>query len=379
MERRLTAEGALRAAPPHGLLDSLRTILAQRFATADVDLLLVDLDLEKLRSVSRPARTGGDRIVLSSLPGTVFTTQQPYLSGGEGPTVTAYVPVTARDDRWGVLVVELPPRHSGPEVLEELTHLARALGHALAVAQRQTDVYRAVRRDRPLTLAAEMESHLMSARACTRDEFDLHAYWPASYSSAGHLFDWSVSATELTMTVANGTGSGVEHALVNTLALGSLRNARRAGADLAGQASLVDQALYAQYRGAYAVPALLTSFDLATGGVRAVDAGSPTVWRLRGGEARRLSLDEQLPLGMFEGTVYQPERFALRAGDRLIVIAHGGGHTVAVPDGRAIGRAIVDTRRLPCSQAPEAVLGTLAGDDVTFWASGLVACVDWRG
>jgi len=84
--------------------------------------------------------------------------------------------------------------------------------------------------------------------------------------------------------------------MATTLAMTALRNGRRAGVPLAEQASLADQALFAHYSGSSFVAALLMRLDLATGRLSVVDAGSPQLLRVRGGQIRLIELDAQLPL-----------------------------------------------------------------------------------
>ncbi|WP_435971950.1 PP2C family protein-serine/threonine phosphatase [Streptomyces sp. Qhu_M48] len=382
----MTTERALRGAPPHRLLDSLRVNLARHVAALSVDLLLVDYGLTSLRPVEPvQARTGVQHVALGSGPaGRAFATQQPYLSGGDGPTATAFLPVTVRGERCGVLVVVLPSdRATTPGSIEDLVHIAETLGHALRVADRHTDLYRRTRRTRPLSVAAEMQWGVLPGRSCTGAEFDLHAYWEPSYTSGGHVLDWCVTEEELTLVVANGTGPGTRSALVSNLALNALRNARRAGLDLVGQASLTDQALYGQHRGERSLSALLLSFARPTGEVRVVDAGSPTVWRLRGGVTERIELERQLPLGMFEDTVYATQRLSVLPGDRLVFVACDQGEDT--PDGdddaldRSVGPAVDRTRNVPGRDAPQTVVRALREAPGTMPDHVLVLCLDWHG
>ncbi|MER7959828.1 PP2C family protein-serine/threonine phosphatase [Streptomyces sp. NPDC096030] len=381
----MTTERALRGAPPHRLLDSLRVDLAQHVGALSVDLLLVDYGLTSLRPVEPvQAPAGVQHVTLGSGPaGRAFSTQQPYLFGGDGPTATVFLPVTVRGDRCGVLVVVLPPDRVTARSTEDLVHVAEILGHALRVADRHTDLYRRTRRARPLSVLAEMQWGVLPGRACTAAEFDLHAYWEPSYTSGGHVLDWCVTEEELTLVVANGTGPGTQSALVSSLALNAIRNARRAGLDLVGQASLTDQALYGQHRGETSLSALLLSFARATGEVRVVDAGSPTVWRLRGTVAERIDLDRQLPLGMFEDTVYTPQRLRVLPGDRLVFLAWDrseaapGGNDEALD--RSVGRVIDRTRHIPGRDAPQAVVRALREALGTPPDDVLVVCLDWHG
>ncbi|MFI8825688.1 PP2C family protein-serine/threonine phosphatase [Streptomyces sp. NPDC053431] len=381
----MTVESALRGAAPHLLLDSLRVSLARHYAASSADLLLIDYGLTSLRPVEPVQTPAAVRHgpVDTGPAGRVFRTQQPYLFRDDGPTATAYLPVTVRGDRFGVLVVVLPAGRATPEATDGLGHVAEMLGHALRVADRHTDLYRRTRRTRALSVAGEIQWDTLPGRACTGPAFDLHAYWEPAYTSGGHVLDWSVTEDELQVVVANGAGPGTPAALVSTLALSAIRNARRAGLDLVGQASLTDQALYGQYRGKSPLAALLLGFALATGDLEVVDAGSPTVWRTRGAVTERIELDRQLPLGMFEDTVYATQRLSLLPGDRLVIVAcdrdeSPTGRDDEAPEGPVL-RALTRTSHLSCADAPGAVVRALRETPGDVPDAVLVLCLDWRG
>ncbi|MFF9066657.1 PP2C family protein-serine/threonine phosphatase [Streptomyces sp. NPDC014891] len=381
----MTVESALRGAAPHLLLDSLRTSLAQQYAAHSADLLLIDYGFTSLRPV-RPvqARAGVRPVpVDAGTVGRVLRTQQPYLFRDDGLTATVFLPVTVRGDRLGVLVVLLPGDRATGTTVRSLGRVAETLGHALCVADRHTDLYRSTRRTRPLTLAGEMQWDTLAGRACAGPAFDLHAHWEPAYGSGGHLLDWSVTEDELLLVVADGAGPGTPAALVSTLALSAIRNARRAGLDLVGQASLTDQALYGQYRGTSPLAALLMRLDLATGATEVVDAGSPTLWRTRGTGTERIALDRQLPLGMFEDTVYATQRLRLLPGDRFVVVAREPGRprpggTDGAPDG-AVALAVSRAARLGCADVPRAVVRALREPPGDVPDTALVVCLDWHG
>ncbi|MGW4055079.1 PP2C family protein-serine/threonine phosphatase [Streptomyces sp. NPDC004779] len=381
----MTVEGALRGAAPHLLLDSLRTSLAHLYAATSADLLLVDYGCTTLRPVE-PVQTpaGMPHVPVDAGPaGRVFHTQQPYLFRDVGPTATVHLPVTVRGDRFGVLVVDLPADRCTPETTAGLVRVAETLGHALRVADRHTDLYRRTRRTRALSVAGEMQWDTLPGRACTGPAFDLHAHWEPAYTSGGHLLDWSATERELLVVVADGTGPGTPAALASTLALTAIRNARRAGLDLVTQASLTDQALYGQYRGARPLAALLLRLDLTTGEAEVVDAGSPTLWHVRPTGTRRVELDRQLPLGMFEDTVYATQRLRLLPGDRLVFAAHGTGEPAAgggpeAPDG-PVARALSGDGRPNGADVPRAVVRALREGPHGVPDAVLVLCLDWHG
>ncbi|MEV8625258.1 phosphatase [Streptomyces sp. NPDC051079] len=274
----MTVESALRGAAPHLLLDSLRTSLAQQYAASSADLLLVDYgctSLRPVRPVQTPARVR--HVPVDTGPvGRVFRTQQPYLFRDDGPTATVCLPVTVRGDRLGVLVVLLPPDRATAQSVAGLGRVAETLGHALRVADRHTDLYRSTRRTRALTVAGEIQWDTLPGRGCSGPAFDLHAYWEPAYTSGGHLLDWSATEDELLLVVADGAGPGTPAALVSTLALNAIRNARRAGLDLVGQASLTDLSRLKVETAGVTVEGPLATTDnitLATG--KTVIAGTP--------------------------------------------------------------------------------------------------------
>ncbi|MET1075180.1 MAG: PP2C family protein-serine/threonine phosphatase [Umezawaea sp.] len=378
------AERALRSSPPHALLDVLRDLLRADFGASDSELLLADYRLSVLQPVTRLPHTAAAIPIRTSAAGRAFTAQQMLLEPSKGDGVTAYLPVAVRGDRLGVLLVTLPDV-PGDGARQALVDLATALGHELVVAERDTDLYLQARRRERLSLAAEMQWQLLPGRGCSREEYSLGGQLEPAYTIGGDNFDWSASADHLTVTVSNGMGSGIQAALLTNLAISALRNARRAGLGLVDQACLADQAVYAQYSGAQHVATLLLRFELSTGRVAVVDAGSPRLLRLRDGEVALVPFEEQMPLGMFQSTDYQEQEFQVLPGDRLVVVSDGV-HTARSPSGGEYGatnldRIIHDSRYLPAPEAARAIITELLdyheGNDLV--DDAVVVCLDWTG
>ncbi|MFD3726230.1 PP2C family protein-serine/threonine phosphatase [Streptomyces sp. NPDC058671] len=377
-------EQALRRAAPHLLVSVVEDALREHHDARRVELRLADYGLRSLQLVGRAPHAPRQVLIHDSPQGRAFGAQEPYVTQ-EADSVSVHLPVTVRGDRMGVLTVGLPTGSDLVPLLPELRHLCEALGHEILVAERDTDLYVLARRATRMTLAAEMQWQLLPGLSCARPEFALGAHLEPAYAIFGDNYDWSASDDQLTLTVTNGMGEGIEAALLTNLAINALRNARRGGLGLADQAALADQAVYAQYRGSAYVSVLLMRFDLATGEVEAVDAGSPRLWRLRGRSVERVSLEAQLPLGMFEESSYVPERFTVLPGDRLL-FGSDGVYDAASPEGesygeRALARALTATRLLPPTQVPGAVLRELATyhGGTPLEDDALVVCLDWHG
>lgn len=377
----------LREAEPHRLLAVLRASLAQYYGTLSADLLLADYGLTVLCHVTDPGEEGAARFsVFDSVVGRVFDSQEPHVERRAVPGVVAvHVPVTVRGDRLGVLSVETEDTGEALDDPRELRWIADILGHALLVAERDTDLYRVLRRSDRLTLAAEMQWDLLPGRAYACDEYSIGAQLEPAYAVHGDNYDWAAGGDRLVLAVTNGMGEGVEAALLTSLAVNALRNARRGGVPLADQIALADKAVYAVHRGERYLDVLLLDFDLATGHVRVVDAGSPRLYVLRGGSVLPSPFEAQLPLGMAEDSVYVTQDFEVEAGDRLVFVSDGVFDS-GLPLGEAFGdaalaRAILDTAPLPAASVPQEVLRRLSAHQGggEMFDDALVVCLDWRG
>lgn len=375
----------MRTAAPHELLDAVRRVLVEEYGAESVELFLADYGLTVLQPVSVLPLTAEPLSVHNSVEGRAFGAQEPVVEPAAGGCVRVHLPVSVRGDRLGVLSVTLPGGDGVQDLLGELADVAEVLGHEVVVAERDTNVYLQARRRDRLTLAAEMQWHLLPGRSCSRPEYELGAQLEPAYAIFGDNFDWSATADRLMLYVTNGMGEGIEASLLTNLAISALRNARRAGLAIDDQAALADQAVYAHYRGRCYLSVLMFDFDLATGRAQVVDAGSPRLLRLRGGTVESVALEAQLPLGMFEETDYVVQEFQAEPGDRLVFVSDGV-YAVAGPGGEAYGdaalaRAIQATRLLPAAEVPRAILRELTGhrgravpeDDA------LVVCLDWHG
>lgn len=372
-------EQALLRAPAAELGGVLRERLAEFYDASEVEIYLVDYRMSQLRPAigDRPAEQ-----LSTSLAGRALCEHRLTAEAvPDGQRV--HLPMTARGNRIGVLSMRLrqPP---SDELCAELFDLAAAVGNAVVVADLLTDTFHRVRRSQRLTLAAEMQWQLLPGRGMTQREFDLAGQLEPAYQLCGDNFDWSVDADYLTLTVSNGMGEGVVAALLTNLATNALRNARRGGLPIADQASLADQALWAQHGGELHVSALLMQLELATGLLRVVDAGSPRAWLARDGGIDQLSLEAQLPLGMFEGTRYSAQELYLRPGDRLAVLSDGVFNAVAgerrYADG-ALLRAMTTSRGLPVGEAVRTVITDLVGfhGSVELADDAVVVVLDWHG
>jgi hypothetical protein len=361
---------ALAEAPADEIVERLAEALAKEYGITDVELLLVDYQLAALVPLF-----GGPPVTRPGDPAWRSFDHQAEVEAGRA----LYLPVTARGERMGVLRIAPAPGDTG-----DPAEIATLLAHELQSAGQGTDRYTMAARTRRLTLAAEVQWELLPGRSRIGPSFSLAGQLEPAYAVRGDTFDWAELDGKLYLTVLNGMGDGMTASMLSSLATHALRNARRAGLPLAEQASLADQAVFAQHGGEWHVAALMLELDTATGRVLAVDAGSPRLVRLRDGELREQKLEAQFPLGMFETSQYTPQSFQLRAGDRLFVISDGifdapGGAgsygTAALP------RFARRTASLAPLQAVRSLLGDLRAfvGDADLDDDAVAVCVDWTG
>ncbi|MEU8124399.1 PP2C family protein-serine/threonine phosphatase [Spirillospora sp. NPDC049024] len=368
------ARKAIWAAPPNEVISVAAESLDRHGGVADAEVLVIDY---RQTFLVRTLSSGDDIPVDNTPPGRAFASQRTVREDGAG---LAHLPLTVKGERIGVLSVRLPD--GGPPWLDDF---AGVLARALKIADQATDMYRRMRRRTRLTLAAEMQWDLLPAPAYRASELCFAGQLEPAYAVWGDSFDWSTSVGRFTLTVSNGMGSGTESAELTHLAISALRNARRSGGDIVEQAELADEAVFGRHRGERLVDALLLEFSLADGRVRAIDAGSPMIHRMRGGTSERLGFEAQMPLGMFGDTRYVPQEFTVEPGDRLVIVSDGV-HGARSPAGALYAEAgLLQAMRATRLQEPPEAVRTMVRHYVGFHEGAapaddaVIVCVDWTG
>ncbi|MEV4515850.1 PP2C family protein-serine/threonine phosphatase [Dactylosporangium sp. NPDC049525] len=381
-------EKALRTAPPDRLVEVLDAHLSAAHGTKSSTVWLADYRSTALSPSGVEPDHADDQLPSATR---AFASQTIVLEAREGQALARlHLPISAWGERVGVLSVVLDAGRA-QQAREGLRDLAGTFAVALQAAYRRTDRYHLDRRrGGRLTMAAEMQWDLLPARGYDQPGVKLAGQLEPAYAVGGDHFDWSVNGDWLTVTALNGMGTGLDAALLTTLAVNAMRNARRsipagqsAPGDLADQAVLAADAISSQYGGTRHVATLLLSLNIVTGELRIVDAGSPRMLLVRGGQVRDMVLDPQLPLGMFGDTRYVEEHERVHPGDRLFIVSDGV-HAATRPNEAAYGerelsRAIRSTRLQPPAEAIGSVMRSLrdyhAGAELA--DDALIVCLDW--
>lgn len=379
---------AVERAPPVMAADVVGRHLAAEFGASAVALSIADFSGRALTRLSHDSperaertksRESGERVPLSGTPhGRVLASQQVEVVPHEGG-VCVYAPVTNRGEAIGILEFVLPDAPD-EQRLAEMADAARVLAYIVITNWRFTDLYDWGQRSIPLTLAAEVQHRLLPGSfTCEGGQFTLAAWLEPAGEVAGDTFDFTVERDVLHLSVTDAMGHGVEASILATLLVGALRNARRAGADLANQARRADEALghYVGPGGGF-VTGQLARIDLRTSTASMVNAGHPAPLRLRDGDVTTVDLQPDLPFGILATGGYRVQPLALVPGDRLMFLTDGMMERNAASidiRGLVVQSADMHPRQAVqhITRAVREAAGGQLQDDAT------VLCLDWHG
>jgi serine phosphatase RsbU (regulator of sigma subunit) len=375
------------AAAPIDSVPVIATRLADMIGAREVHFLIADFTGRAVVRLTSADRVEGARrrgieqaetVPLgNTLHGRVLRTQQTEIQqAGAGTRVV--VPVTNRGDAIGLLELVLD-RFPSSHVLATVESAAHALAYVLVAARRHTDFYEWGMRSTPFTLAAEIQRRLLpAAYTCEAGQFTLAGWLEPAAEVGGDTFDYNLDRDFLHLSITDAVGHQVAAALLATLLVGSLRNGRRKGLDLAAQASNANDSLAENAAPGQFVTGQLVRVDLHTGTAAIINAGHTLPLRLRGGEVQRIELRVEPPFGVLPRKTFEVQPLPLQPGDRIVFLTDGMlERNAAALD---VAAALADTADLHPREVVlalgSAVLkatGRNLRDDAT------MVCLDWYG
>lgn len=326
------------AAPPVEAVDVLAAEMAKEINAREVSFLIADFSGQSLVRLTRDGtaatagmrRQGGEEAETVPLAGTPYeravrTQQVVILTEGDGARLLA--PVTDRGDAVGILEVALSA-YPDTKTVAYAASAAHALAYIVIANRRYTDLFEWGQRSTPLSLAAEIQRRLLPASfTCEAGQFTLAGWLEPAADVCGDTFDYALDRDLLYVSVTDAMGHDIDAALLATLAVGSLRNTRRRGTGLTGQAAAANAAVSEGAKGnRYAdafVTGQLVQIDLASGTAAIVNAGHPHPLRVRDGQVAEISLAVDLPFGLRPGTGYRAQPLPLQPGDRVVFVTDG--------------------------------------------------------
>lgn len=382
--RRLLA--AVESAPPVDVVDVLAAELAEMVGATQVSLLIANFSGTAVNRLSY-VRDGdvlrdghNERVKALPLEGSSY---QRVLFGqtvevvAEGDGWRVHVPVTERGDAIGILELSVP-RHPDAETVDYLVAAAHALAYVLIASRRYTDLFEWAQRDTPFSVAAEIQRRLLpSSYTAEGGPFTLAGWLEPAHDAGGDTFDYSIDREYVYLSITDAMGHSTVAALLATLAVGSIRNSRRAVASPAQQAHAANEALLRNAGPDQFVTGQVARIRLADGTAEIVNAGHPAPYLLSEGRATSLSVTSGPPLGVSD-RAYETDTVRLRPGDRLLFLTDGYlERNAAHVD---IEGTLVSTADRHPRQIVQEFAGTIldaTGGDLQDDAT--VLCFDWYG
>jgi serine phosphatase RsbU (regulator of sigma subunit) len=378
---------AVEAAPPVAAVDVLAATLAEAIGAREVSFLIADFSGRSLIRLGHSGGTGAlrlqgretaERVPLAGTPhGRALAAQAVEVVVEDGGA-RLFAPVTSRGEAVGVL--ELGLEESPVEqTVADVALAAHFLAYVVIANRRYTDLFEWGQRSVPLSLAAEIQHRLLpGAFTCEAGQFTLAAWLQPAGEIGGDTFDFSLERDTLHVSMTDAMGHTMDAALLATVLVGALRNARRRGVEQAEQARLANDALAEQASEGQFVTGLLVRIDLASATAGIINAGHPPPLRLRAGQVEPVPLKADPPFGLQPGRGYRVQALPLEVGDRLMFLTDGMlERDAAGMDIDAILTAGIDMHaREAVQHLTQAVLQASGGqlrDDAT------ALCLDWHG
>ena len=377
---------AVEEASPVDVIDALGQGLARALDARHVSLLIANFSgnaLSRLSHVSDsdPERDGrNERVESVPLPGTMhervlFTQTREVVRHREGWLVL--VPITERGDAIGLLEVSFA-HQPDTEILHDLVVATHAWAYALIASRRHTDLFEWAQRDIPFSISAELQRRLLpSAYTAEAGPLTVAGWLEPSHDVGGDTFDYCLDREYVYLSITDAMGHDIDAAMLATLAVGTLRNRRRAVASPAEQADAANEALQTHAASHQFVTGLLMRIRLADGTAEIVDAGHPAPFLLRDGAVVPLEFTTQLPLGLATDP-YRADIMTLNPGDRLLLVTDGYLDRL---DGRVDVEKIlartVDRHPRQIVLEMARTVREVTGDELRDDATAL--CLDWYG
>jgi len=375
------------AAAPVGVVDAMAAALLEMLDAHDVSFLIADFSGRSLNrlghtlasenSGSRSEETS-TRVALEGTPYGQALARQTSVLLREGDGTRVLAPVTSRGEAVGVLELILP-YEPAPVTVDDVELAAHQLAYMVIANRRYTDLFEWGQRTVPLSLAAEIQRRLLPAAfTCEADQFTLAGWLEPAGQVGGDTFDFSLDRDTLHVSMTDAMGHTVESALLATLVVGALRNARRRGAGLIEQARSAHEALLSHAPQGGFVTGQLLRVDLVAQTARVLNAGHPRPFRLRDRRAEEIELVPNQPFGLSADASWSEHDFPLEPGDRVIFLTDGmlerNAATLDIA-GQMLASAHLHPREA-IQYLTHAVLDAVDGelrDDATS------LCLDWHG
>lgn len=372
---------AVDGAAPLAAAEVLGRASSEAVDADDASFLIADFSGKSLQRLSHVERRGNggalarersEVVAIEDTPHGQALADQAIGIRREDDVWQVIAPVSSRGEAVGVLELWLSDEPQ-PSTLAIIDGAAHALAYIIIANRRYTDLYEWGQRSIPLSLEAEIQHRLLpGAYTCDAGSFTLAGWLEPAGDVGGDTFDFSLARDTLHLSMTDAMGHTLSAALLATVLVGALRNARtpRRGARRAGQ-------LEGYANEEAFVTGQLMRVDLHTGIAHIINAASAAApdARRRGG---RHGAPCRPTVRHAKPAEYRVQEMSLEPGDRLVLMTDGMlERNASVVD---VVSAIAATRELHPREAVQvltrAVVEACGGrldDDAT------VLCLDWHG
>ncbi|ONH28789.1 PP2C family protein-serine/threonine phosphatase [Pseudofrankia asymbiotica] len=323
--------GALAEQGRHATFEQLPGLIAEHAAAAglgQVRIYLADLRGEVLREITGQGldgAAGGEQLqVDGTLPGRAFREIRTLtaVDPADGGPPRHWLPVLDGTERLGLLSVETT--HLDQDMETAFRQLAAVIGLLLVSKRAVSDSYARLIRSHPMTVAAEMQWHLMPPPTFANNQVTIGAAVEPAYEISGDAFDYALAGHTVRLGIFDAMGHDAAAGLCANLAVAACRAHRRQGADLAETARQIERSLLDQFGSTRYATAILADLDSDTGQLRWTSHGHypPVIIRDRRWIAH-LACEPAHPLGTDLGLPTTICEEQLQPGDRLLLYTDG--------------------------------------------------------
>ena len=290
---------SVEAAPPIDAAQVVAAALTDALGARDVSFLIADYSGRSLVRLSHVRRANADdddanrersqAVALAGTPHGRALAEQEVQIVPDFDGFRVFAPVTSRGEAVGVLELGFEDEPN-QQTLATVSTGAHALAYFVIANRRFTDLFDWGQRSVPLSLEAELQHRLLPASyTCEGGQFTLAGWLEPAGDIGGDTFDFSVERDTLHLSMTDAMGHTLNAAVLATVLVGALRNARRRHADLAEQTRLANEALCGFSDDGDFVTGQVARVDHASGIARIVNAGHPLPILIREGRAETVA------------------------------------------------------------------------------------------
>jgi serine/threonine protein phosphatase PrpC len=315
---------ALLAASRLTVPDELPSLVEQhagRLGATSAVVLLADLD----QHVLVPLRTEGGAqfpaaAIDATVPGRAYRALEVVDTVEEGGDRTVWLPLLDGGERLGVLQLVFPNGKRGRD--DDIRGLAALVAELIMVKRAYGDFFEVARRQRPMTMAAELLWQLLPPLTFGTDDLVITAAFAPTADLGGDAFDYGVDLHRAQVALFDGMGHGLDAGLLATVAVAANRHSRRRGRTLAETASDVGGVIQRQFSERQFITGALASLERNAGQLWWCVAGHPPPLLVRNGRAVK-SLDRGVGMPFGVGPASDVFCEQLEPGDRVLLYTDG--------------------------------------------------------